>query len=82
MRPSRYRIRSPSAGSSAELPLLRKSCTPCCDGIWPVSMDARAGEHTGEAQKKLLKRIPVDASLSRLGVFNSSVPAQFMAQGP
>ena len=48
----------------------------------PVRMDARAGEHTGEAQKKLSKRMPVAESLSRLGVTISSLPAQRIAQAP
>ena len=33
-----------------------------------VETDALAGEHTGEAQKKLSNRIPCSAILSRLGV--------------
>lgn len=49
-------------------PLLSQSCTPWAEGIFPVRMDALAGEHTGEAQKKLSNRIPCSAILSRLGV--------------
>jgi len=48
----------------------------------PVRMDARAGEHTGEAQKKLSNHIPVEASLSRLGVTIASFPAHPIAQAP
>ena len=47
-----------------------------------MRIDARAGEHTGEAQKKFSNLIPVSASLSRFGDFNSGVPAQFIAHGP
>ena len=53
---------------------------PCCDGIRPVRMDARAGEQTGEVQKKLSKRSPLAARRSRFGVRISSLPAHPMAQ--
>ena len=62
--------------------ILTKSCTPCWDGIRPVRTDARAGEQTGEAQKKLSKRIPSRARRSRLGDLISSLPAQPMAHEP
>ena len=40
----------------------------------PVSRLARAGEQTGEAQKKLSKRTPEAASRSMLGVRISGLP--------
>ena len=64
------------------MPFLRKSWTPCWDGICPVRIEARAGEQTGEAQKKFSNRTPVDAIRSRLGVSSSSLPAQPIAQAP
>ena len=48
----------------------------------PVRMEARAGLHTGEAQKKLSNRVPCAANRSRLGVWMSALPAQCMAQAP
>jgi len=47
-----------------------------------VAKLARLGEHTGEAQKKLLNRIPSAAKRSRFGVINSWQPRQFAAHGP
>ena len=47
-----------------------------------MRIEALAGEQTGEAQKKFSNRMPVDASLSRLGVTISSFPAQPIAQAP
>ena len=44
--------------SAPTLPARIQSCTPWRDGMSPVSSDARAGEHTGEAQKKSVKRMP------------------------
>ena len=54
--------------------------TPCWEGIRPVRREARAGEQTGEVQKKLSKRIPLSASLSKFGVRISGLPAQPSAQ--
>ena len=71
-----------SCGRAELFPCLIKSCTPCCDGICPVSMDALAGEHTGDVQKKLVKRIPDEANLSRWGVFISVLPAHPIAHAP
>src|SRR5579862_9661699 len=48
----------------------------------PVKSDARAGEQTGEVQKKLSNRMPSAASLSRTGVRISGLPPQPSAQGP
>src|SRR5688500_5900869 len=48
----------------------------------PVSSDARAGEHTGDAQKKSVKRTPRPAMRSSVGVTMSSLPAQRIAHGP
>ncbi len=48
----------------------------------PVISEARAGEQTGEAQKKFSKRTPVAARRSRFGVWISELPAQPMAQWP
>ena len=48
----------------------------------PVSSDALAGEHTGDTQKKSVNRIPASAIRSRFGVYNSSAPAQCIAQAP
>jgi hypothetical protein len=45
-------------------------------------MDALAGEHTGDVQKKLVKRIPDEANLSRWGVFISVLPAHPIAHAP
>jgi hypothetical protein len=45
-------------------------------------MDARAGEQTGDVQKKLSNRMPDAASLSILGVITSLFPAQPIAQEP
>ena len=42
--------------------------------IVPVKMDARAGEQTGDTQKKLLKIMPWAANLSIFGVFISLFP--------
>ena len=56
------------------LPSRIQSCTPCWEGILPVSRLARAGEQTGEEQKKLSKRTPVAASRSMLGVRISGFP--------
>ena len=53
---------------------------PCCDGIRPVRIEARAGEQTGEVQKKLVKRNPLAANRSRFGVRISLFPAHPMAQ--
>ena len=44
--------------ASPMLPARIQSCTPCRDGMSPVRSDARAGEHTGDVQKKLSKRMP------------------------
>ena len=52
-----------------------QSCTPCWLGMHPVSRLARAGLHTGEAQKKFSKRMPSPASRSMLGVRISLFPA-------
>ena len=72
-----------SANSFAStLPERSQSSMPCAEGIRPVSSDARAGEHTGDAQKKSSKRIPSRARRSRLGVISSGVPAQCMAHAP
>ena len=43
---------------SPMLPTRIQSWTPCRDGMSPVRSDARAGEHTGDVQKKLSKRMP------------------------
>ena len=59
-----------------------QSCTPCWEGMRPVRMEARAGLHTGEAQKKFSNRVPCAASRSRLGVWMSVLPAQRSAQAP
>ena len=56
------------------LPSFSQSCTPCCEGMRPVTMLARAGEQTGEAQKKFSKRTPPAAMRSRLGVRISRLP--------
>jgi hypothetical protein len=45
-------------------------------------MEARAGEQTGDAQKKFSKRNPVAANRSRLGVRISVLPAHPIAQYP
>ena len=55
------------------LPLLSQSCTPCAEGSRPVTMEHRAGEHTGLAQKKLRKYTPSSAILSMFGVMISGV---------
>lgn len=54
--------------SLSKLPDLIQSCTPCADGILPVSKLARAGEQTGDVQKKFSKRKPSVAIRSRFGV--------------
>jgi hypothetical protein len=59
-----------------------QSSTPCCDGILPVIIDARAGEHTGDAQKKFSQRTPRAASLSKFGVRISLLPEQPIAHAP
>ena len=64
------------------LPPSSQSRMPWQEGIVPVRMEARAGEQTGEAQKKLSNFTPLWASLSRLGVWMSVFPAFFMAQCP
>src|SRR6187455_2908639 len=64
------------------LPARIQSCTPWRDGISPVRSDARAGEHTGETQKKSVKRTPFTAMRSRVGVTMSALPAQRIAHGP
>jgi hypothetical protein len=48
----------------------------------PVIMEARAGEHTGETQKKFSKRTPLAARSSSTGVFISSLPPQPSAHAP
>src|SRR5204862_355170 len=50
------------------LPTRIQSCTPWRDGMSPVSSDARAGEHTGDVQKKLVNLTPCCASRSSTGV--------------
>ena len=55
---------------------------PWSEGMLPVSREARAGEQTGETQKKFSKRTPFAASLSSVGVLSSSFPAQPSAQAP
>ena len=64
------------------LPDFSQSCTPWADGMRPVRKVARAGEQTGEAQKKLLNRMPSAAIRSRVGVSSSGVPAHPIAHGP
>ena len=83
--PARYSIASspgfaPAPKAKFVFPALRKSWMPCCDGIRPVRIEARAGEQTGEVQKKRVKRNPLAASRSRFGVRISSLPAHPMAQ--
>ena len=63
------------------LPLLSQSCTPWAEGSRPVTMEQRAGEHTGLAQKKLRKYTPSSAMRSMLGVMISGV-SRPMAQAP
>jgi hypothetical protein len=48
----------------------------------PVRIDARAGEQTGEAQKKFSNLKPVAASRSRFGDLISEFPAHPIAQDP
>ena len=48
----------------------------------PHIIDARAGEQTGDAQKKFSNLTPISASLSRFGVFSSLLPAQPIAHAP
>lgn len=60
--------------ASSRWPLASQSCTPCWEGIFPVKMDIRAGEQTGEAQNALSNRVPLAASSSRLGVRISLFP--------
>jgi hypothetical protein len=48
----------------------------------PVSNEALAGEHTGDTQKKLSKRIPDWANRSKLGVRISSLPEHPIAHAP
>src|SRR6185312_2003152 len=67
---------------SPMLPARIQSWTPCREGMSPVSSEARAGEHTGEVQKKFSKRIPAAASRSSTGVLISSLPAQPSAHAP
>ncbi len=55
---------------------------PCWLGILPVNMLARAGEHTGEAQKEFSNLIPFRASPSMFGVLISEFPAHPIAQNP
>jgi len=64
------------------LPPASQSNIPWHDGILPVTMDALAGEQTGDAQKKLVKRTPFSASASMLGVTMSGFPAQCIAHAP
>src|SRR2546423_13861331 len=64
------------------LPTRTQSCTPCREGISPVKSDARAGEHTGDVQKKLSKRIPEAARPSSTGVLISELPPQPSAHAP
>src|SRR5688572_14245475 len=64
------------------LPSRIQSWTPCADGICPVISDARAGEQTGDVQKKSVKRTPLAAIRSSAGVMMSAFPAQCIAQGP
>ena len=45
-------------------------------------MEALAGEHTGDAQKKLVNLTPIFANRSRFGAIRSSFPAQCMAHAP
>ena len=62
------------AGSGGMLRSRIQSCTPCCEGMRPVIRLARAGEQTGEVQKKLSKRTPLAARRSMLGVRISGFP--------
>ena len=64
------------------LPTRIQSWTPWRDGMSPVSSDARAGEHTGDVQKKLANRMPRCARRSSAGVLISAFPAQPIAQAP
>src|SRR5688500_9320782 len=68
--------------SAPTLPARIQSWTPCRDGMSPVRTDARAGEHTGDVQKKSVKRMPEAAMPSSAGVMISSLPAQRIAHGP
>ena len=54
--------------SLSKLPDRIQSCTPGAYGSLPVSKLARAGDQTGDVQKKLSKRKPSAAIRSRFGV--------------
>ena len=56
------------------LPSRSQSCTPWREGMAPVMRLARLGEQTGEVQKKSVRRTPVAAKRSMLGVRISGLP--------
>ncbi|HUT09383.1 MAG TPA: hypothetical protein VMY42_02715 [Thermoguttaceae bacterium] len=60
--------------SRCEGPPASQQCTPCCEGISPVSSVARVGEQTELELKHRVKSIPSCASRSIFGVRISRLP--------
>jgi hypothetical protein len=50
------------------------SYTAISEGIWPVSIEAREGPHSGALQYALAKTVDLAARLSRWGVWHVGPP--------
>ena len=61
-------------GQSALLRSSSHAWTPCCDGIFPVSTEARQGEQNPFGQNALSKVTPFADMASRCGVCISALP--------